>query len=246
MPITDSWHVIFQTYLACGSFGLLNCTLHCTLHILRSRLSLQRPDRQELENNRKRGWSGICSMQLDWIHTHISRPIHICVQLERDGGRHGGAGLFESMHAVCSCNAFIAWCMCGFVQVYGRLIMSVVSSWHAFWLTRVLNFNYFVLYLEIINIETIHYFISLPAKHLRFPRPKTRGGESSHAGTIVQYWSLQHLSNVILEIKILFIYLFIFGHFTKMCCAKFPRFIVKASPKTAWHKRHGCNLQIET
>ena len=57
--------------------------------------------------------------------------------------------------------------LCGFVQIYVRLIMSIVSSWHAL----------------VDYIETIYNFISLPTKHIGFPGPKKRGGESCHGGT---------------------------------------------------------------
>ena len=49
----------------------------------------------------------------------------------------------------------------------------------------------------------------------------------------VQYWNLQCLSNAILAIKKVFMF---WGHFTKMCCTKFPPFTMKASLKTACHK----------
>ena len=50
--------------------------------------------------------------------------------------------------------------------------------------------------------------------------------------TNVQYWSLQHLSNAILAVRKVFAW----GHFTKMCFAKFPPFTMKASPKISYHK----------
>ena len=48
-----------------------------------------------------------------------------------------------------------------------------------------------------------------------------------------KYWSLQHLSNATFGHHKIFLLL---GHFTKMCYAKFPPVIKKASPKTNCHK----------
>ena len=50
----------------------------------------------------------------------------------------------------------------------------------------------------------------------------------------VQYWSLQHLSNVILAVRGFFFWGG--GHFIEMCSAKFPPVTVKASPQIACHK----------
>ena len=51
--------------------------------------------------------------------------------------------------------------------------------------------------------------------------------------TIVQYWSLQHLSNAILAVKEVFLG---GGLFTNLCSAKFALVTMKASPKIASHK----------